>query len=170
MDRVLVLNASFEPLSVVSVKRAVVLLMASKAEVVEQDVARKLHSERVAIDVPLVIRLVQYVTIPRGLSAPFSRQALLARDEYTCQFCGTSVGPLTIEHLLPRSKGGQSSWENCVAACARCNHRKANRTLAEAGRIGLVLRRTPTRPRFTRLAFVVLAEARGNDVFGKYIL
>jgi len=170
MERVLVLNASFEPLSLVSVKRAVVLLITDKAEVVEQDVERKLHSERIAIDVPLVIRLVQYVTIPHGLSVPFSRKAVIARDAHMCQFCGTSNGPLTIEHVQPRSKGGQTSWENCVAACARCNHRKANRTLAEAEKIGLVLRRKPARPRFTRVAFVVLAEAKGNDVFGKYII
>jgi len=170
MDRVLVLNASLEPLSLISVKRAVVLLMTDKAKVVEKDVARQLHAEHIAIDVPLVIRLVAYVRIPHGVRVPFSRRALFARDAYACQFCGTSNSTLTIEHLQPRSRGGGTTWENCVAACPRCNHRKGSRTVAEATKIGLVLRRAPTRPQFTRVAFIVLAEARGDEVFGKYIV
>jgi len=170
MDRVLVLNASFEPLSLISVKRAVILLLADKAEVVETDVARQLHAERVALDVPLVIRLVRYINIPRGMRVPFSRKTLLARDEHTCQFCGAANVPLTVEHLQPRSRGGTTSWENCVAACGRCNHRKGNRTRAEAEKIGLILRREPKRPHFNRIALVVLAEARGNDTFRKYIV
>jgi 5-methylcytosine-specific restriction endonuclease McrA len=170
VDRVLVLNVSYEPLSLVSVKRAVVLLLTDKAEVVEQDVARQLHAERVAIDVPLVIRLVRYITIPRGMRVPLSRKTLLARDEHSCQYCGKTGVPLTVEHLQPRSRGGTSSWENCVAACQSCNHRKGNRTRAEAEKIGLVLRREPKRPHFSRIALVVLAEARGNDAFRKYIV
>jgi 5-methylcytosine-specific restriction endonuclease McrA len=170
MERVLVLNASYEPLSLISVKRAVVLLLTDKAEVVEEDVARKLHAERVAVGVPLVIRLVKYITIPRGTRIPLSRKTLLARDEHTCQFCGTTEGPLTMEHLQPRSRGGLTSWENCVAACTRCNHRKGNRTVAEAAKIGLVLRKQPARPKFNRIALVILAEARGNETFRKYIV
>ena len=170
MDRVLVLNASYEPLSLISVKRAVVLLLTDKAEVVEQDVARQLHAERIAVDVPLVIRLVTYIAIPRGLRVPFSRKALLARDEHSCQFCGRTHVSLTVEHLQPRSRGGVTSWENCVAACGRCNHRKGNRTRAEAERIGLVLRREPKRPHFSRVALVVLGEATGHEVFQKYIV
>ena len=104
MDRVLVLNASFEPLNLISVKRAVILLLTDK--VVEQDIARQLHAERVAIDVPLVIRLVRYITIPRGMRVPLSRKTLLARDEHTCQYCGKTGVPLTVEHLQPRSRGG----------------------------------------------------------------
>lgn len=170
MDRVLVLNASYEPLSLISVKRAVVLLLTDKAEVVEQDVARQLHAERITVDVPLVIRLVRYITIPRGLRVPFSRKTLLARDEHTCQFCGKTEVPLTVEHVQPRSRGGTTSWENCVAACHICNHRKGNRTRAEAERIGLALRREPKRPHFSRIALVVLAEAKGHDAFKKYIV
>ena len=109
MDRVLVLNASYEPLSLVSVKRAVVLLLTDKAEVVEQDVARQLHAERIAIDVPLVIRLVRYITIPRGMRVPLSRKTLLARNEHTCQYCGTTGVPLTVEHLQLRSRGASAA-------------------------------------------------------------
>ena len=166
MERVLVLNASFEPLSVVSIKRAVVLLVQGKAKVVEDDVSRQLRAERVALAHPLVIRLVHYVTIPFGLRVPLSRKTLLARDRHTCQYCGNTSDALTVDHVLPRSRGGRTSWENCVAACARCNHRKGNRTPKEAG---MTLRKTPGRPRFDRIAFVIMGEARGNEVFQRYI-
>ena len=143
MGRVLVLNASFEPLSLISVQRAVVLLLREKAEAIENDVSRQLRAERISLPMPLVIRLIHYVSIPRRFKVPLTRKTLLSRDEYTCQFCGTIEGPLTVDHLLPRSRGGQTSWENCVAACLRCNHRKGNKTPDEAG---LHLRRKPTRP------------------------
>jgi len=166
MDRVLVLNASFEPLSLISLKRAVVLLLQEKAEVVETDVTRQLRAERVSLPVPLVIRLVHYVTIPFGLKVPLSRRGILARDEHTCQFCSATAGPLTVDHVLPRSRGGRTSWENCVAACKRCNHRKGDRTPEEAG---MRLARKPGRPHFTRVAFVLMSEARSNDVFSRYM-
>ncbi len=166
MSRVLVLNASFEPLSLISVQRAVVLLLREKAEAIENDISRFLHAERFSLPVPLVIRLVHYVPIPRRLKVPLTRKTLLSRDEYTCQFCGTTVGPLTVDHVMPRSRGGATSWENCVAACLRCNHRKGNKTPEEAA---MVLRKKPARPDFTHMAFVILGEARHNEVFQRYI-
>jgi len=166
VSRVLVLNASFEPLSLISVQRAVVLLLREKAEAIENDISRFLHAERFSLPVPLVIRLVHYVPIPRRLKVPLTRKTLLSRDEYTCQFCGTTVGPLTVDHVMPRSRGGATSWENCVAACLRCNHRKGNKTPEEAA---MVLRKKPARPDFTHMAFVILGEARHNEVFQRYI-
>ena len=166
MSRVLVLNASFEPLSLISVQRAVVLLLREKAEAIENDVSKCLHSERISFPVPLVIRLVHYVALPRRLKIPLTRKTLLSRDEYMCQFCGSTTGPLTIDHVLPRSRGGATSWENCVAACLRCNHRKGNKTPEEAG---MHLRSRPKRPDFTHMAFVILGEARNNEVFQRYI-
>ncbi len=166
MSRVLVLNASFEPLSLISVQRAVVLLLREKAEAIENDISRFLHAERFSLPVPLVIRLVHYVPIPRRLKVPLTRKTLLSRDEYICQFCGTTVGPLTVDHVMPRSRGGATSWENCVAACLRCNHRKGNKTPEEAG---MLLRKKPARPDFTHMAFVILGEARHNEVFQRYI-
>jgi len=166
VSRVLVLNASFEPLSLISVQRAVVLLLREKAEAIENDISRFLHAERFSLPVPLVIRLVHYVPIPRRLKVPLTRKTLLSRDEYICQFCGTTVGPLTVDHVMPRSRGGATSWENCVAACLRCNHRKGNKTPEEAG---MLLRKKPARPDFTHMAFVILGEARHNEVFQRYI-
>lgn len=166
VSRVLVLNASYEPLSLISVQRAVVLLLRQKAEAIENDLERYLRSERASLPVPLVIRLVHYVAIPRRLKIPLTRKTLLSRDEYTCQFCGTMTGPLTVDHVLPRSRGGMTSWENCVAACLRCNHRKGNKTPDEAG---MRLSRSPRRPDFTHMAFIILGDARHNEIFQRYL-
>ena len=120
-SRVLVLNASYEPLSVVPVRRAVALLLRKKAEVVEAT-ERALRSMHLAIEWPLVIRLVYYVRIGTlSRPAPFTRRGVLLRDRI-CQYCGTS-SDLTIDHVRPLSRGGASSWDNCVAACGPCNRR-----------------------------------------------
>jgi len=150
----------------ISVQRAVVLLLREKAEAIENDVSRYMRAERFSLPMPLVIRLVHYVSIPRRLKAPLTRKTLLSRDEYTCQFCGTTAGPLTVDHVLPRSRGGQTSWENCVTACLRCNHRKGSKTPEEAA---MHLHQKPVRPDFTHMAFVILGEARHNEVFQRYI-
>ena len=122
MGQVLVLNATYEPLSVVTVKRAVVLLLKEKAELIEAAEAR-LRAESFSIPMPLVIRLVYYVKIPRRISLPVTRKTVLARDNYTCQYC-LGVPPrqnLTMDHVLPRSRGGKTTWENVVTACQKCN-------------------------------------------------
>jgi 5-methylcytosine-specific restriction endonuclease McrA len=130
--RVLVLNATFEPINVCSVRRAVVLLLKEKAEVVEHG-AWELHSERSSITRPIVIRLVSYVHVPRDMHRrKITRRAVFARDGWTCQYCG-SRSNLTVDHVIPRSKGGNSSWENIVASCAPCNRRKGDRLPRQAG-------------------------------------
>ena len=130
--RVLVLNATFEPINVCSVRRAVVLLLKEKAEVVERG-AWELHSERTTLSRPAVIRLVSYVHVPRDHHRrKITRRAVFARDGWTCQYCG-SRSNLTVDHVIPRSKGGQSSWENIVASCAPCNRRKGDRLPRQAG-------------------------------------
>lgn len=164
MGRVLVLNASYEPLSFISVQRAIVLLLREKAEALEIDLARRMRSERNAFEVPLVIRLVTYVRIPHRLSIPLSRRTLLSRDGHICQYCGGSTDLLTIDHLIPRSRGGQTTWENCVIACMPCNHRKGNRTPEEAN---MVLRQKPVRP--TYVAVALLGEARHNEIWERYV-
>jgi 5-methylcytosine-specific restriction endonuclease McrA len=165
MSQVLVLNATYEPLNVVSVRRAILLLVKEKAEIVEATEAR-LRSERMALPVPLVIRLVYFVRIPRRFSLPLSRRTVLARDHYACQYCGSQPGKakLTIDHILPRSRGGETSWNNVVTACGVCNRRKGNRTPEEAG---MPLRRRPGRPRY--LAVALLAGASAPEVWGKYM-
>lgn len=165
MSSVLVLNASFEPLSVVSVKRAIVLLLKEKAEIVEAAEA-VLRSEHITFPKPLVIRLVYYVRIPYRVSFPISRRALLIRDQYTCQYCGVqpSSKELTVDHVIPRSQGGEMTWENVVIACKPCNNRKGNRTPTEAN---MRLLSQPRRPKYLALAYVGSAEA--YTVWEKYM-
>ena len=165
MSQVLVLNATYEPLNVISVRRAVLLLLKEKAEIVEAAGAW-LHSEQVILPVPLVIRLVCYVRIPRHFSLPLSRRTVLARDHYTCQYCGERLpkAALTVDHVQPRSKGGETCWENVVAACGACNRRKGGRTPDEAR---MPLLTEPRRPRY--LALTLLEEASAPQAWNKYM-
>lgn len=165
MGDVLVLNATYEPLSVVSVKRAVVLLLKEKAELVETAKAM-LRAENFSIPRPLVIRLVYYVKIPRRVTLPVTRRGVLTRDQYTCQYCSATPPrkDLTMDHVLPRSRGGKTTWENVTTACQRCNGRKGNRTPAEAN---MKLLSEPKRPRYIAIAALGNTEAR--QVWGKYM-
>ena len=151
MQQVLVLNASYEPLNVCSVRRAHVLVFKGKAEVVEE-LDRPLRSASSTYPYPHVIRLVQYISVPRSVQRKISRRALFARDGWRCVYCGTGDGRLTLDHVVPRSRGGDSVWENVVTSCAPCNLRKGNRLLDEAK---MVLSRQPRPPApalFIRLA------------------
>jgi 5-methylcytosine-specific restriction endonuclease McrA len=151
VHQVLVLNASFEPLNVCSVRRAHVLVWKGKAEVLEQ-LEHPLHSSTSTYPWPHVIRLVTYVRVPRGVKRKISRRALFARDGWRCVYCGTATGRLTLDHVVPRSRGGDSVWENVVTSCAPCNLRKGNRLLHE---IQMELRELPRIPApvlFIRLA------------------
>ena len=126
----LLLNATFEPLCVVSSRRAIVLVLAQKAESVDV-AADVVHAERVSLAVPIVVRLTRYVRVPYPTSVPLSRRAVFTRDGQTCVYCGGSA--TSIDHVVPRSRGGTHTWDNVVAACRRCNHTKADRSLAEMG-------------------------------------
>ena len=130
MARALLLNASFEPLCVVSSRRAVVLVLKDKAEILHRNGA-EFHSERRNVPVPSVIRLVHFVRFPFRATAPLSRRAVFARDGGRCVYCGAAASSL--DHVVPRSRGGAHTWENVVASCARCNHTKADRTLVDLG-------------------------------------
>jgi 5-methylcytosine-specific restriction endonuclease McrA len=139
---VLVLNATFEPINVCTVRRAVVLLLKDKAEVVEHGQWR-LHSEHTAMSRPVVIRLTTYVRVPRDAhKRKITRRAVFARDGWACQYCGARSN-LTVDHLIPRSKGGSSNWENIVASCAPCNRRKGDRLPHQAGMHPRQAPRTP---------------------------
>jgi 5-methylcytosine-specific restriction endonuclease McrA len=130
MLKVLVLNTTYEPLNVCSLRRAVVLMLKDKAELVEQS-GGAVRSERAVYPVPHVIRLRSYVRVPRAATKRISRRAVFARDQYRCQYCG-SQKHLTVDHVVPRSKGGTDSWDNVVTSCAPCNLRKADRLLHAA--------------------------------------
>ncbi|SFT95981.1 5-methylcytosine-specific restriction endonuclease McrA [Geodermatophilus amargosae] len=126
----LLLNATYEPLCVVSSRRAIVLVLADKAVPVD-DAAEVVHAERVSLPVPVVVRLTRYVRVPYPAQVPLSRRAVFTRDGQTCVYCGSSA--TSIDHVVPRSRGGTHTWDNVVAACRRCNHTKADRSLAELG-------------------------------------
>jgi 5-methylcytosine-specific restriction endonuclease McrA len=131
-SRVLVLNASYEPINVCNVRRATVLILKERAEIIERGEGA-LHSERLTFDRPCVIRLIRYVRIPRDVHRrKITRKAVLARDAWTCQYCGRQSTGLTVDHVIPRSRGGESVWENIVASCAPCNRKKGNLTPREA--------------------------------------
>ncbi|GAB2929921.1 HNH endonuclease [Streptomyces mayteni] len=131
MRQTLVLNASYEPLSTVSLRRAVVLVIQHKADVEHEHPALRMRAAAVDLPVPQVIRLRRYVKVPFRQRAPWSRRGVLVRDRHRCAYCGRRA--TTIDHVLPRSQGGRDTWLNTVAACAEDNHRKAARTPAEAG-------------------------------------
>jgi len=140
MGAALVLNATYEPLCVVPLRRAVVLVLAEKAVIVESsdDV---MHSERLTLPVPTVVRLARFVRVPYRREVPLTRRAVLERDSHACTYCGAKAD--TIDHVRPRSRCGLHVWTNVVAACARCNHRKGDRLLAE---LGWHLRSAPVQP------------------------
>jgi 5-methylcytosine-specific restriction endonuclease McrA len=151
MGQVLVLNASYEPLNVCSVRRAHVLVFKGKAEVIEQ-LEQPLRAAMASFPWPHVIRLLTYVRVPRAIQRKISRRALFARDGWRCVYCGTSGGRLTLDHVVPRSRGGESVWENVVTACAPCNLHKGDRSLEESGLALHVLPKPPAPVLFIRLA------------------
>ena len=146
VGRVLVLNASFEPINVCTVKRAAVLILKQRAEILEHS-DWSLHSESLTLPRPVVIRLVTYVKIPRDAHRrKITRRAVFARDRWTCQYCGSERGNLTVDHVIPRSKGGPSSWDNIVTCCAPCNRRKGDRLPKQ---VGMLPQRKPKAPHAT---------------------
>lgn len=131
MRGTLVLNASFEPLSTVSLHRAVILVLQDKAVVEQAHPGLRMRAAAVDLPVPQVIRLCRYVRVPFRRQAPWSRRGVLARDQHRCAYCGRRA--TTVDHVVPRSHGGADSWLNTVASCAEDNHRKADRTPEQAG-------------------------------------
>ncbi len=128
---VLVLNQNYEPLNISRGRRAVVLLLRGKAEAL-QNGSHIIHTPSYSFPVPSVIRLVYFVKRPRP-EKKLTRLEVFRRDEYRCQYCGKETTELTLDHVIPRHKGGRHIWENVVSACIACNNRKAGRTPKEAG-------------------------------------
>jgi 5-methylcytosine-specific restriction endonuclease McrA len=141
--RVLLLNSTYEPLTALPVRRAIVMLICGKADVVHDDpTGPVVHSSTSSIAVPSVIRLRTFVRVPYRARVPMTRAALMHRDRFSCAYCGAKAD--TVDHVVPRSRGGGHSWENCVACCSTCNHRKGDKLLAE---LGWSLRMAPTPPK-----------------------
>ncbi len=140
--RVLVLNQSYEPISVCNIRKAMGLLCLMKAEIVVANEKRRVRSVSNAFTCPSVIRLRRYIHVPVK-KVELSRKNILRRDAHRCQYCGIVKPPLTIDHVMPKSRGGLDAWENLVCACVKCNVKKGNRTPEEAS---MKLSKTPRRP------------------------
>ncbi|MBN1464804.1 HNH endonuclease [candidate division KSB1 bacterium] len=141
--KVLLLNQNYEPMSVVSAQKAIILLYLQKVEIIEKR-DQLVRSQFLALPLPSVIRLTCYVRFPRK-RVELNRGNLLRRDNHKCQYCGTRKGPLTLDHIQPKTRGGVDSWENLVCACVKCNNKKGSRTPEEAG---MPLLKKPTRPNY----------------------
>jgi 5-methylcytosine-specific restriction endonuclease McrA len=161
MGRSLVLNATFEPLAVVSERRAVVLVLDEKADLVHASEDRW-HAERIEVEVPSVVRLRRYVRVPYRRIAPLNRRAVFARDAHTCQYCGRRAE--SIDHVVPRSRGGAHVWENVVAACSPCNTAKRDRLVHETS---MRLRSRPAAPR--QLSWVAAVVGQVPDPWTPYL-
>lgn len=140
--KVLVLNQNYEPLSVCTVRKAVILLWLGKAEMVAHRSNRVLRTVSSAYPYPSIVRLSLYIHVPYK-KVELTRKNILRRDDHRCVYCGKTTPPLTVDHIMPRSRHGGDTWENLVCACVRCNNRKGNRTPEEAG---MKLRVKPFRP------------------------
>ena len=166
---VLALNASFEPLTILPVKRALRLVIDEKAEILEVDEGRVFHSERRALDCPAVIRLKRFVHVPRKFRRQVTNTFLFARDSYRCQYCGRHRTELrgreflTRDHVVPISRGGLNTWHNVVTACSPCNNRKGSHLSAELGMMPL---HAPHEPNYVELVWAV---RRITTVQAKYI-
>ena len=165
----LALNASFEPLTLVPMRRALRLVLEGKAEIVEADAGRFVHSERLTLPRPAVIRLVRFIHVPRRFRRQVTNTFLFARDRYRCQYCGRTAAELkpreslTRDHLIPLSRGGTNDWTNVVTACSPCNTRKGNRLPEELGMHPMT---HPSEPHFVHLSWAV---RRLSPIQSKYI-
>jgi 5-methylcytosine-specific restriction endonuclease McrA len=165
VGEVLVLNNDYEPLNICNVKRALLLLYLGKAEVIEKD--HHLIKTNVGdIDLPSVLRLCHHVKRPLP-SLKLSRRGILARDNYTCQYCGSTGKDMTIDHIIPKRRGGKDEWENLVCACKRCNMKKSDKTLQQSG---LKLMRKPFRPRVVPyISFTKYVAGTKNEIWRGYL-
>lgn len=161
MRSALVLNASFQPLSIVATRRAACLVLADKAELVEHD-GSHMRSANLSVPTPLVVRLRYMVNVPYVRRASLSRRAIFVRDGHECQYCGGFAD--SIDHVMPRSRGGLHEWENVAAACRRCNLAKRDRTPEEAG---MPLAQLPRAPK--GMGWVSLTVQRVPEVWKPYL-
>jgi 5-methylcytosine-specific restriction endonuclease McrA len=161
MSRALVLNATFEPLCVVSDRRAVVLVLGETAEMLHASDSL-MHSAHLVIAVPSVVRLRRFVRVPYRWNTPLNRRSVFARDGHRCQYCNAPAE--SIDHVVPRSRGGLHSWDNVVAACRPCNVRKRDRLLHETS---MRLHRAPSAPRGT--SWLTFAVGAVPDTWAPYL-
>jgi 5-methylcytosine-specific restriction endonuclease McrA len=165
MTGVLILNDNYQPLNVTNARRALGMLWLGKAHAVEAD-SHVFHSEHVAVRMPTVLRLNHHVRRPTPVLR-ISRKGVFARDAHTCQYCGARHVPLTLDHVIPRERGGATDWANLVCCCTKCNNMKGNQT---PERSGMRLLRKPFRPKFIPyISYTKFLAAAENPVWRPYL-
>ncbi len=160
---VLMLNQNYEPLTVCSARRAIVLLFQGKAEMIETADGLKLHTVRADYRLPSVVRLSQYKRVPYKRII-LTRKNVILRDGHRCQYCGSSRGPMTVDHVIPKTKRGADIWENMVCACVGCNNRKGDRTPEQSG---MTLRKKPGHP--SHISFIQRYIGISDDRWRQYL-
>jgi 5-methylcytosine-specific restriction endonuclease McrA len=161
MGQSLVLNATFEPLCVVADRRALVMVLTRKALPLESG-SSQIHSATLTLDLPAVVRLTRFVRVPYRTHVPLTRRAVFARDGGHCVYCGAPA--TSLDHVVPRSRGGSHEWENVVASCRRCNHVKADRSVRD---LGWRMRSAPFRPQGA--AWRILGTGRSDPRWEPYL-
>lgn len=166
MERTLLLNITYEPLRVITWQKAITLLTLGKVEVVEE-YDREVHSVSFAIKLPAVVRLLRFVKW-REKSIKFSRRNIYARDHGKCQYCGKALAQqeITYDHVVPKSQGGQTSWENVVTCCLKCNGKKGGRTPQQAG---MKLRNIPKRPQWNMTVRLTIGIKHAPESWRDYL-
>lgn len=164
MSRVLLLNASYEPICAVMMPRAIALLLQGKAHLLESREGASVRSSSTVLEYPTVIRLERYVRIPYRRSGPVTRTGILRRDGYCCVYCGEDGR--TIDHIVPRSRGGDSSWLNLAACCQRCNNRKGNSLVSE---LGWKMRFHPYEPDYRTYVIAKQGARREDPTWREYL-
>ena len=166
---VLVLNTSLQPLSVIPERRLVVLLAKNKVAFVNEGTRRLIeeciNARRLQLEEPVIVQLLASVRVPRMALRP-TRANILLRDEEMCQYCGKHMRELTLDHIIPRSRGGQSTWENLVACCRACNGRKGNRLLKD---VGMRLIRQPRALDHEYAGFFLLRYPRLREAYEEFL-
>ena len=164
IDRnVLMLNQNYEPLTVCSARRAIVLMFQGKAEMIEPADGLRLHTVRAEYRLPSVVRLSAYKRVPYK-RIMLTRKNVILRDGHRCQYCGSTRGPMTVDHIIPKTRRGADAWENMVCACVDCNNRKGDRTPEQAG---MALRKKPGHP--SHISFIQRYIGVSDDRWRQYL-
>lgn len=164
---VLLLNQSFEPITVVNWQRAITLIFSGKAEILEE-YDKTIHSQKMSMKLPAVVRLLHHARIKHRLAAKFTRQNLFTRDSYICQYCETEFDSddLTFDHVVPITQGGKKTWDNIVTSCEPCNSRKEGRTPEQAG---MTLKRKPKQPAWAQVININVGVKKTPDPWKSYL-
>jgi len=162
---VLVLNSDYEPLNICNARRAVNMLLMGKVEVVHES-SRRLHSTARTLALPSVVRLRCHIKRPRP-QLKLSRRSILARDDYTCQYCGHKGNDMTVDHVIPKRMGGPSSWENLLCCCRKCNSKKGDKTVSQ---VGFTINSKPIKPRYVPfISYTKFLAGARDEVWRMYL-